>query len=764
MVHAHEGLVGRPGKTLGKCHAHDECAHKARALRDGDGGQVMRGKHGAQAERLARLLHGLQVDAHNGLGVLARGNLGHDAAEAGVEVNLSGDDVGDDFARAVDDGHGRLVAAALNRQNEFAGRLESLGLLGRALRIDGRPRAGARLGAGLDVGVGGGVFERKLRGHDARTHARGVVVGANALLNITKTLVEALGGGVAHLNLERGGCSPEHLGVVGDAAHEARGDALASTLGGNGDVCNLQLAVHDGTARIAHDGAAVMRHPPDVAGKRNVVVERALRPGRVVGIGKDSRLERRHGSDVVDAHGAQLQVDVAQGVVDAAHAHAFGLGHAQADALVFLGVGQARVDRQDKRGVASLGGIEALRRQACAQKALAAGIPGLLGGKAGKARLLVERAVLGDAVSGKHDVAGVGTTGPQGHGVGDLHHRLAGKQAMGALVVDAIETGVDLLAHGIAHDAHEAAHAAAPHAPGHGVERGGAVQRDLKAARDTLGSRHTDAHAREGARARAREHRVDLVALHAALGKHAVNHAHELLVCMSAAHLVGAGDHLQATGAPRLVDLHATQSTSQHVGRGVNGQNVPCARGALLYSIHVRCVPFVFVLPQRPMAPSLVSPSLQGKRVALKRMGKLGGSRARCRQFHHARGLGGVGAHGLARDAHLKMLVAQFLGKHLRPLYEAGAVVLKSLEHAHILKLVGALEPVEVEVEQRHAPGVMDAHDLKRRARDGARVAQPGRHASREARLARTEVAGEKDDVAGLKGAAQRLTKSAHGL
>ena len=110
------------------------------------------------------------------------------------------------------------------------------------------------------------------------------------------------------------------------------------------------------------------------------------------------------------------------------------------------------------------------------------------------------------------------------------------------------------------------------------------------------------------------------------------------------------------------------------------------------------------------------------------------------------------------------MLVAQFLGKHLRPLYEAGAVVLKSLEHAYILKLVGALEPVEVEVEQRHAPGVMDAHDLKRRARDGARVAQPGRHASREARLARTEVAGEKDDVAGLKGAAQRLAQGAHGL
>ena len=197
-----------------------------------------------------------------------------------------------------------------------------------------------------------------------------------------------------------------------------------------------------------------MRHPPDVAGKGNVVVERALRPGRVVDIGEDGRLKRRHGGDVVDAHGAQLQVDVAQSVVDAAHAHTFRLGHAQADALVFLGVGQARVDGQDKRGIPGLSGIETLRRQACAQKALAAGIPGLLGGKAGKARLLVERAVLGDAVTGKHDVAGVGTTGPQGHGIGDLHHRLAGKQAMGALVVDAIEAGVDLLAHGIAHDSH----------------------------------------------------------------------------------------------------------------------------------------------------------------------------------------------------------------------------------------------------------------------------------------------------------------------
>ena len=67
-------------------------------------------------------------------------------------------------------------------------------------------------------------------------------------------------------------------------------------------------------------------------------------------------------------------------------------------------------------------------------------------------------------------------------------------------------------------------------------------------------------------------------------------------------------------------------------------------------------------------------------------------------------------------------------------------------------------------MEQRHAPGVMDAHDLKRRACDRARIAQPGRHASREARLARAEVAGEEDDVAGLKGAAQRLAQDAHSL
>ena len=201
-------------KALGKRDAHHKRAHEARALRHAHGREVGRDQR-VHAKVRARLRHGLLVDAHDGLGVLAARDLGHHAAKARVEVDLRGNDVGHDLAGAVDDGHGRLVAAALDGQDERTGTGDGGGLLVRARRGHDGPRAHG----GVRVGrvVAAWRHERQLRLHDEGIVALAVVVGATADLPVAKLRVEPLGCGVVGIHLERRRGGSQHLRVVGDA-------------------------------------------------------------------------------------------------------------------------------------------------------------------------------------------------------------------------------------------------------------------------------------------------------------------------------------------------------------------------------------------------------------------------------------------------------------------------------------------------------------------------------------------------------------------
>ncbi len=83
--------------------------------------RLREGQRGVEPERRARLLHRLVDDADDRLGVLAARDLGYDATEARVEVDLAGDHVGEQLAPAPHDGGGGLVARRLDREDELVG-------------------------------------------------------------------------------------------------------------------------------------------------------------------------------------------------------------------------------------------------------------------------------------------------------------------------------------------------------------------------------------------------------------------------------------------------------------------------------------------------------------------------------------------------------------------------------------------------------------------------------------------------------------------
>ena len=68
-----------------------------------------------------RVAEGLVDHLQHGLEVVAGGDLRHDAAVLGVEVELRGDDVRAEVAAVLDDGGGGLVAGGLDAEDEAIG-------------------------------------------------------------------------------------------------------------------------------------------------------------------------------------------------------------------------------------------------------------------------------------------------------------------------------------------------------------------------------------------------------------------------------------------------------------------------------------------------------------------------------------------------------------------------------------------------------------------------------------------------------------------
>ena len=97
VMNGNKRQVSGHAEALSKRHAYNKRTDKAWTCSNTNGGQVRRHQRVATKVR-ARAGHGLLEKTHNSLGVLARSNLGHDAAKASVEVNLSCNDVCADHA------------------------------------------------------------------------------------------------------------------------------------------------------------------------------------------------------------------------------------------------------------------------------------------------------------------------------------------------------------------------------------------------------------------------------------------------------------------------------------------------------------------------------------------------------------------------------------------------------------------------------------------------------------------------------------------
>ena len=92
VMNGNKWQVSGHAEALGKRHTYNKRTDKARTCGNTNGGQVRR--HERVATKVsARASHGLLEKTNDSLGVLARSNLGYDAAKASVEVNLSCDNV-----------------------------------------------------------------------------------------------------------------------------------------------------------------------------------------------------------------------------------------------------------------------------------------------------------------------------------------------------------------------------------------------------------------------------------------------------------------------------------------------------------------------------------------------------------------------------------------------------------------------------------------------------------------------------------------------
>ena len=109
MVHWDERHAEAVGRGLGKVDADEHRADQPRRVGDGDGVDVLPGQ--------VRLVKRRIRQGVDGLDVLARGKLGHDAAVEPVQGDLRRDAVGQDGSSVLHDGDGSLVAGGFHGED-----------------------------------------------------------------------------------------------------------------------------------------------------------------------------------------------------------------------------------------------------------------------------------------------------------------------------------------------------------------------------------------------------------------------------------------------------------------------------------------------------------------------------------------------------------------------------------------------------------------------------------------------------------------------
>jgi len=116
VIHGDERFAEREGENFAVGHADDEGAGEAGALGDGDGVDFSESDF-CLVERFAH-------DWDDFAEMLARGQFGNNAAVFAVDVDLRGDDAGEDAAAVGDDSGGGFVTGGFDAEDQFFVRVQ----------------------------------------------------------------------------------------------------------------------------------------------------------------------------------------------------------------------------------------------------------------------------------------------------------------------------------------------------------------------------------------------------------------------------------------------------------------------------------------------------------------------------------------------------------------------------------------------------------------------------------------------------------------
>ena len=406
--------------------------------------------------------------------MLAAGNFGDDAAEAGVEIHLGRHHVRAQNSPAVDDGGGRLVAGGLDGEDErtvcrnLAGPCVSRSILAAEGGASGAPAEFVRDALAVRNRCQGDGGQRAL--HDEGVLAVGVVARAAAQHLVAEGRIQRLGPGVCGTYFQRTRARPQVAGVVGHAGEQDASDAVAAPCGIHSHLQNLQVAVDHPAAGITHQRRlGGKRHlrvrgvggPPHAVGAAQFVGHKRPVPrigshhGRLQGrhIGHMARVKRLVGDALAIGPGVGDGRVVHGHVPRSALARQGAVGPGQALPLVLLGVRQARVHGQGEGRIVALGveGI-ALPRAPCGpkrhQEARARRRPQRLGQK--RARAFEKIRVLAQGIARDQAIGGTCRAELFGEGI-RLDHAVGG-HALHPRVAQAVFHGIHLAAHGVGHD------------------------------------------------------------------------------------------------------------------------------------------------------------------------------------------------------------------------------------------------------------------------------------------------------------------------
>ena len=326
-------------------------------------------------------------------------------------------------------------------------------------------------------------------------------------------------------------------------------------------VQNLNVVVHNHTAGNADDMAVIMRHPPGArSGKilRQLIEEKLRRPRLMACARKAGCVERRSALGIRRTHGTILQMPAGKFVGNARCLGVGAFAQAQPAPLVFLGIGQARVDGQHARRVTVTRGL-------AAQQALPRGPPQRTLQATSSFVFGKQLAIADKAIARQTNLCPVGTLAPFVQSNSGLNHALAVKQALRARLVDAIQRRINLATHGIGEHAHQAALARTPGGPSTSVERRGPQQRHICSAGQALCRGDANARAGKGTRAATHNNGIDICDAKPRLGKRRPHGVHQLHVGVAPAHMVARKHLLLAR-----LKIGPAQGADQHIGRSIN--------------------------------------------------------------------------------------------------------------------------------------------------------------------------------------------------